>query len=178
MAYLLDANVFIHAADRIYRMRDFPGYWDWIRLQAEVGRLATVTAIREELVSPGVSDWANSLPNHAFRPPDTASDQAFELLSDWVNVQPRFTERAIDEFLTGADSDLIAAAIANSDTVVTYEISAPSSKRRVKIPDVCQAFGIECIFPQDMLAREGARFVLDDTVRTALATSRASPIRS
>ena len=178
MAYLLDANVFIHAANGRYRMSEFPGYWYWMELLAKIGTLASVSAVREELKSPDVSDWADSLPASVFRQPDSTVSNAVLDVSQWVKTQTRFTLTAKHAFLKGADRHLVAEAVAYGDTVVTYEISAPSSKRRVKIPDVCQAFGIECIFPQDMLAREGARFVLDDTVRTALETSRASPIRS
>ena len=176
MAYLLDANVFIHAADRIYPITEFPGYWDWMRLQAETGGLAIVAAVREELASPEVSDWADSLPDNAFRTPDDATDQASTMISEWLYLQPRFTEPAREEFLAGADSDLIAEAITRKDTVVTYELPAPNSKNRVKIPDVCQAFSVECIFPQDMIAREGARFVLDPSIRHSLQARRAQSL--
>ncbi|WP_367337204.1 DUF4411 family protein [Phycicoccus sp.] len=42
--------------------------------------------------------------------------------------------------------------------LVTREVSDPSSRRRVKIPDVCLAFDVECIDPFTAYRRLGMRF--------------------
>ena len=176
MTYLLDSNVFIQAANVTYREPEFPGYWEWIRLLAESGTLASVEAVRGELESPNVSALADSLPPSAFRAQDAKVASALSQVSLWVDEHPMFTREAKSDFQDGADCHLIAEAKAYGYTVVTYEKSEPESKSKVKIPDVCQAFGVECIFPQDMLSREGARFVLDDTVRQSLEARRSQSL--
>lgn len=65
------------------------------------------------------------------------------------------------EFLDVADYFLVGQAMAQGHVVVTFESSQPEGKKKVKIPDVCDAFGVEWIQPIEMLRREGARFVVD-----------------
>jgi hypothetical protein len=43
-------------------------------------------------------------------------------------------------------------------TIVTQEVSAPESKKEVKIPDVCDAFEVPCIDTFEMLEKLGAQF--------------------
>lgn len=173
MKYLMDANALIQAADRYYREPEFPGYWVWIRLLAKNGTLASVQAVRAELTSPRVSALADTLPAGTFRAEDSAVELELSHVSLWVDEHQAFTQRAKDRFRRGADCHLIAAAKAYGSTIVTYERPEPKSMSSVKIPDVCRAFNVECIYPEDMLRREGARFVLDDAVHDAL-TANAS----
>lgn len=166
----MDSDVLIQAANVTYRSNEFPGIWVWIRLLAEIGKLASVEAVRGELQDPDVAAEANKLPSDTFRTEDAAVNNALTRVTQWVDSQPRFTESAKHEFLDVADCHLVAEALAYGGIVVTHEKSEPDSKKSVKIPDVCHAFGIECILPHEMLAREGARFVLDDAVRQELQT--------
>ena len=170
MKYLMDANALIQAADRYYRDPEFPGYWDWIRLLATNGTLGSVEAVRAELISPRVSALADSFPVGTFRAQDAAVASELAKISRWIDEHQMFTQRAKARFRRGADSHLIAAAKAYGSTIVTYERPEPDSKSSVKIPDVCREFDVQCIFPEDMLSREGARFVLDDAVRQELQT--------
>lgn len=58
-----------------------------------------------------------------------------------------FKPMAIQEFLTAdlADPWLVAYAKANNCTIVTYEKSEPNRKSRIKIPEVCNQFGVRYI---------------------------------
>ena len=60
----------------------------------------------------------------------------------WAQTNPVFTENARQEFATVADAYLVATAAAKGLTLITYETSDPNCKRRVKIPDVCNAIGV------------------------------------
>jgi hypothetical protein len=80
-------------------------------------------------------------------------------ISDWVS-RSDFKPEAKAEFLAGADPLLIAYAMAHEHTVVTDEVLEPERKNKVKIPVVCQQFGVPWIGLLDMLRQEGARFVL------------------
>lgn len=54
----------------------------------------------------------------------------------------KYRQDAVDEFLDSADLKLIAHALTSGATVVTREQSAPESKKKIKIPDACNAFGV------------------------------------
>jgi len=54
-----------------------------------------------------------------------------------------------------ADPWVIAHAMAEGAVVVTKEQFAP---RRIKIPDVCQAFGVRCMDDFQFLREVGVRF--------------------
>lgn len=60
-----------------------------------------------------------------------------------------FTPIAIQEFLETdlADPWLIAFAMRNNWTIVTYEKSQPDRKNKIKIPEVCNQFNIRHIDP-------------------------------
>ena len=174
--YLLDTNVFIQAAGDpergtlgAYSMAEFPGFWDWLRLQAEAGVVASVDAVRIEVKTDRLALWCDSMPAETFRAETEAVRASRTEIVSWIDDHLAYSEAAKRKFMSGADCSLIAAAHASGRTVVTYETPEPRSKRSIKIPDVCLEFGVECIFPAEMLSREGARFVLDPAVRASLS---------
>lgn len=63
------------------------------------------------------------------------------------------------EFLESADHYLVAQALADNYYVVTHEVPA-ETRRRIKIPNVCNAFRIKYLSLFDMLRNEKAKFVL------------------
>ncbi len=60
----------------------------------------------------------------------------------WANAQD-FTSAAVSEFFSVADYQLIAHAAAHGHTVVTHEQPQAGAKRRVLIPNVCLALGVD-----------------------------------
>lgn len=57
----------------------------------------------------------------------------------------QFTDQrpeAVSEFATVADAYLVATAAAKGYTLVTNETVDPQCRRRVKIPDACNALGV------------------------------------
>ena len=62
------------------------------------------------------------------------------------------------QFLAKADPWLIAHAIASGGKVVTQETRADEASPRVKIPNVCDFFGVESLNMDDMLRELGASF--------------------
>ena len=104
-------------------------------------------------------NWRRS--NEKLFKPRTFTLDNFQAISQWVQDSKRpYFEDAIEDFWEDPDAYLIAEALARGGIVVTYERSAPESKKNIKIPDVCAGLNIECIKPHDMLRREGARFIL------------------
>jgi len=54
----------------------------------------------------------------------------------------------------------VSQALSLGYTVVTHEEPAPLGKKRIKIPDACNAAGVPWMPPWLMLRDEGARFRL------------------
>ena len=143
--YLLDANAFMEA-DRLYYACDIaPGFWAWLGNPALAGQVASIDAIREEITAGtgDLVDWARAQPS-AFWLSDTEDVVgAMTEVAAWaIDADRGYRQAAVDEFLGSADLKLIAHAMASGATVVTREQPAPDSKKKIKIPDVCQAFRV------------------------------------
>jgi hypothetical protein len=77
----------------------------------------------------------------------------------WVMSQP-FKDSAQRHFLSGRDPWLIANARTIGATVVTQETFDATSRKKVKIPNVCRAFGVTPINTFDLIRVTGAAFTL------------------
>lgn len=75
----------------------------------------------------------------------------------WVQGQSQFFDYAKDEFAKGADGWLIAYAKAKGCVVVSNEKFEATVRSKVKIPNVCQAFGIPYVNTFEMLRAVGIR---------------------
>lgn len=154
--YVLDANIFIQSNRSHYGLDIAPGFWDWIDRGHRDQVLLSIGPVGSEIAAghDDLTTWAASRRN-IFAPMDGACAGSLALLANWVVRAPvGFTQAAQNVFLDSADYQLIAYAHAHSHTVVTYERSAPDSKKRVKIPDACLAVGVPCIDPFTMMRNE------------------------
>ena len=89
-----------------------------------------------------------------FAPTDTRLVVAdYGMIIQWAQSQERFNDAAKSEFSTGVDAWVIAYAKTNNAVVVTQEVSAPQSRKDVKIPDVCNHFDIKHTTTFDMLRK-------------------------
>lgn len=70
------------------------------------------------------------------------------------------TEKA--RFLSGADPWLIAKAVVTGSTIVTHELAVPANSTKVKIPNICNKFGVSFIDTYDLLETLKASFVLSN----------------
>ena len=68
--------------------------------------------------------------------------RAYTDIMMWVQRHPRYFDYAKAKFATGADGWLVAYAKVHGATVVTNEQSAPESRREIKLPDLCDQFGV------------------------------------
>ena len=80
-------------------------------------------------------------------------------IADWVQ-RSHHSDEAKRKFLSGADPFIIAYALAHGHIIVTHESIDLAIKKRVKIPNVCNAFGVPYTSPFKMLRDENAKFVL------------------
>ncbi|MEK7137022.1 MAG: DUF4411 family protein [Patescibacteria group bacterium] len=161
MLYVLDANVFIEAARRYYAFDLAPRFWESLVRHAENGQIRSVDRVKQELErgNDELADWAKNHFRHAFASTDdTAVIQLFGGIMTWVQAQSQFSGPAKADFASGADGWLVAYAKVNNCAIVTHEVLAPDARRKVPIPNVCQAFTVPFLDTFEMLRSLGVRF--------------------
>jgi hypothetical protein len=146
--YVLDTNIFIEAKQRYYAFDLCPGFWDALVWQQGRGCVCSVDRVKAELalMADELHDWAtNVMPEQCFLSTDAEDVLAkYAAAIQWVHAQPQFTAEAKAEFARqqNADAWVIAYAGARGATVVTHETAKPDARRRVPIPNVCNALGV------------------------------------
>lgn len=162
MAYILDSDVFIDAKNRYYGFDFAPAFWEWLVRKNDEGCIFSVEDVRNELEEGNdeLCDWIRGLGNRFFLPPTDQMVNAERVVSDWVQMpEQQYLPRAVADFLDCADLHVVAYARALNYTVVTLE-KIENTRKKVKVPNVCNGLNIECINTFQMLRREQPRFVL------------------
>lgn len=160
--YTLDANIFIEAHRRYYAFNLCPGFWQALVWHEAGGRLGSIDKVQDELEegSDELAAWVkNSIPASCFAStaaPNTIA--CFTQVVSWAQAQVQFNPEAKSEFAGNTDGWLVAHAKANDLVVVTHEVIALDARRRVPIPNVCQAFGVQWIDTFEMLRRLNTKF--------------------
>lgn len=160
MAYYLDANIFIEASRRYYGFDFCPAFWNWLLAQNDAGKVFSVQAVAQELADGNdeLKEWAEAQGEKFLIPPESHVETRLEQIQSWVAAQ-KYTPSAIAEFLESADHYIISQALADNRNLITHEIPS-DTKNRVKIPNVCKAFGVRYLSLFKMLRQEKAKFVL------------------
>jgi hypothetical protein len=158
---VLDANVFIEAARRYYAFDLAPGFWQSLIDCAAAEQIRSIDKVADELAKgkDELADWAENNFADAFASTDSNDvTQSYAEIITWVTGQVQFSGAAKADFAQGADGWLVAFARAKGYTVVTHEELAPDVRRKVPIPNVCNAFGVPYINTFQMLRALGVRF--------------------
>lgn len=160
MRFLLDANTYIQAKNQYYGMDICPAYWDWLDQQVELGELASIDMVGMELKAghDELAKWAKDRPHHFISNDDEATQQVFigivqHLMTGDYNAGSR------DNFIAKADPWIIAKASVLGATVVSHESRLEPTTKKVKVPNVCDEFGVTCISTFELLRSLRARFV-------------------
>lgn len=160
--YVLDTNVFIDAANTYYAFDLAPGYWDFLVQLFDSRHAVSIKSVYDELDSADDEDplkaWAKRNSKH-FVVPDARVVASYQQVMKWAQGQS-YKPSAIKEFQSVADSWIVAHAMAYRRVVVTREKPAPGSKRRIKIPDACDALNVKYLDPFTMLRDEDMSLVL------------------
>jgi len=159
--YVLDANVFMQAA-RSYHAFDLGSkFWDILIEHADHGEIESIDRVLKQELDKGKDDlarWANDSFSHAFCSTDEDDViESYGRVMTWVQGQAQYTDPAKAEFADVPDGWLVAYALAKRRTIVTHEALAADSKKKVKIPNACEAFQIRYIDTFAMLRELGAR---------------------
>lgn len=159
--YVLDANVFIEAARRYYAFDLAPPFWESLVHHAADGRIQSIDRIKVELErgNDELMAWARGDFSDAFASTDEEGVISFYTqVMGWVYAQDQFSDAAKADFAAGADGWLVAYAMSKGHIIVTHEVLDPSIKRKVPIPNVCEAFGVSYVDTFAMLRELGVRF--------------------
>lgn len=142
MSFLVDTNIFVDAHRRYYGFDIVPSFWEFLDQQFGSGALVSIKPVLEKLKegNNALADWAKNRPLF-FKEIDDTTIQAMVQIADWAEGQS-YTQSAVDEFLSVADFYLVAFAAANGHTVLVNKQPSPGAKKRVLIPNVCNAFGV------------------------------------
>lgn len=147
LKYLVDANTLIEAANRYYKFERVPGFWEWLSQQVTNGVIGSASLVKDEIEWPTeLVEWVEAQEaNGLFIDVSSPEIQIqFQKIAKWVMTQ-NFKPEHQAKFLNGADPWIIAAAKVYNCKVVTQEVSGGAGTRKVKIPDVCNAVGVECM---------------------------------
>jgi len=146
--YILDSDVFIAAKNSYYAFAICPGFWDSLIHHHGAGNVRSIDRVRSELLAGRKTEdlvqWVKEqLPPAFFVDTDEeAVTDAYGQVMLWVQRNPKYFDYAKAKFATGADGWLVAHAMVNEAVVITNEQPEPESKKGIKLPDVCTAFGV------------------------------------
>lgn len=130
----------------------FPAAWAMLTDLAEQEFMLSVEDVLEELAQfdDEIFQWAKEQV-HIFLPLSASIQaRAVQILTSHAGLLD------LKKNKSSADPFVIATAMEHSCTVITEEKSS-SSPIRHKIPNVCEAYGVECIPILQMFRREGLR---------------------
>ncbi len=162
--HLLDANVFIEAANRYYAIDICPGFWSWLDTVCPHAEVFSIRPVYREVAgrSDELAKWVRARRDDA---------RFLAVDDDWTQRQMAAIVRALEKgpqkpeakrkFLDGADPWLVAKALTKGATVVTHEtVVPPETRKRVSLANVCRDFEVPYINTFALLRHHGAAFHL------------------
>lgn len=157
--YIVDSNFFIQAHRAYYPLDVIKSFWSKISLLAAQGKIKSIDKVQTEIYDNASHEdelkaWCqNNLPDEFFLNSENSIGN-YAQIAQWANsMSHQYHKNAIDEFLEArlADLWLVSFALGKEITIVTYEKSEPNIKRKIKIPEVCNQFGVRYIHTIEML---------------------------
>jgi len=160
--YALDTSVFTQAARSYYSFAIAPRFWDALTQHARTGAVLSIDRVKGEIDNgkDELKEWANNHFHYSF---ETTNDDevltAYQRVIRWAMGQSQYTNSAKAEFARkdNADAWVVAYAIAKGCVVVTQEQPARDARRKIPLPNVCQAFCIPFIDTFEMMRKLGIK---------------------
>lgn len=159
--YLLDSNYWINA-ENYYPIDIFPSFWERMKTLIESGEVVVHQTVLEEIdrKERAASDWLHAVAGDVIMPITEDTLAKYVDVCRWAEDQAQnYKKEAIDEFEQNdrADAWICAEASASELLIVTNEKKL-NSPNKVKIPNVCEAFGIEYMANLDFMRKQGFSF--------------------
>ena len=158
--YLIDSNILIQAHRKYYPFDVVPGFWNLLSELAHEGIVKSIDKVKIEVIDNSgdgdlLKDWCIANLPEDFFIDSSISIASYIDITTWANSGLHdYTSRALAKFLATdyADSWLTSMALFDAKyIIVTEEISAPDIKREIKIPEVCNTFGIRYLNTIELL---------------------------
>lgn len=144
MAYLFDTNIFIRSKNEM-PMDIWPTFWERFREMVNSDEIFTSITVKDEIDKgkDELTEWLKqNAPKSFYLSLDADVMAQYTITQNWAKSNSIYTQTALNTFANVADAYLVATAAAKQMTLVTYEGSSPNSKKRVMIPDACNALGV------------------------------------
>jgi uncharacterized protein DUF4411 len=153
MIYVLDTSSFIVLGH--YFPDRFPSFWEHLNGLTDSGGLTAVSEVKKELdnqnTRPHLVSWIKAHPE--LFPAPTSKEMAYVArIFAVTRFQALISQKARLEGRPAADPFVIARGAVLKGCVVTEESTNPDA---VRIPNVCQHFGIRCTNLEGLMAAEG-----------------------
>lgn len=165
--FLFDTNIFIEPYKKFYGFDICPGYWDALKQGFATGSIISIKKVYDEIMEgeDELVSWTKNILGKAKFIDETADNEVVQKyydISNWVNNNDQFIDRAKREFLKTEEADpwICAYAAIHPCIVVTHEEFAPNIKKSIKLPNVLQAYDVEYIDLFDCLRRLETQFHL------------------
>ena len=163
--FIVDSNFFIQAHRSIYPLDVVQSFWLKVKSLSQNGTIVSIDKVKKEIFDNSSHEdelklWCDeNLPNDFFINTDPVLNN-YASIVNWVEMSDHYTDNAIQEFLETdlADPWLIAFAMSNDWTIVTYEKSEPNRQNKIKIPEVCNQFDVRYINTIEMLRELNENF--------------------
>lgn len=150
--YCVDTDVFIGWKDGPYPMGTSEWFWRWVEQKIRDGVIYGTRLVYEEILrgNDELADWIRNLREY-FPEPSKGVQTEYGRMAQNIVQSGQYPLRQINEFLKGADLWNVAQAKVDGATVVTGEKRAKPQSTKIKVPNVCEMYGIPCIGPDAML---------------------------
>ncbi|MBD1395763.1 DUF4411 family protein [Pontibacter sp. JH31] len=160
--FVVDSNFFIQAHRAAYPFDIFTSFWEKIRQLAVEGKIISIDKVKSELFQneDALKQWCEqNLPDSFFENTETIITSYSDIVNWAASKSTHYLQKALDEFLDADEADawLVSYALAKNVTIITHELSQPNRKNKIKIPDVCEPFGIRYTNTIEMLRHLGAQ---------------------
>lgn len=159
MAYIFDTNIFIRSKNEM-PMDIWPTFWERFREMVNSDEIFTSITVKDEIDKgkDELTEWLKqNAPKSFYLSLDADVMAQYTITQNWAKSNSVYTQTALNTFANVADAYLVATAAAKQMTLVTYEGSSPNSKKRVMIPDACNALGVRCCDLNTVLKEMGIK---------------------
>lgn len=137
---------------RDYPIEVFPSVWDFVSDLVDSQIVESIELVYDELAvqaTDAVTEWADEHKTMFLPLTEEIQQRAVEILRDFPNSFIDLKKRK-----SGADPFIVAAAQVYDYSIITEEKKS-GGPQKVKIPDVCDFYELECINLIQLLQREG-----------------------
>jgi hypothetical protein len=158
MVYIIDANILITAHRTTHPLDIHLTFWDKLKDVLNNSSITSIDKVKDEIYhfEDDLCSWCKQHLHKSFWKDSSISIPEYSEIQNWASNEG-YKPGAIREFadLKNADPFLVSYALNQINkgidiTIVSLEVSAPDSKKSIKLPDVCAEFNIPYINNNDL----------------------------